>query len=96
MKKAAPSIPLWNSGPSAIVLASEVRVRVTPRGGRDAVVGIRAEDGVLLLRASAPPVHGAANRACIGLVAEALGVKKAQVSLAGGETFRENVSASPI
>jgi uncharacterized protein YggU (UPF0235/DUF167 family) len=66
-----------------------VRVRVTPRGGRDAVIGVRAGDGVLLLRVAAPPVDGAANRACLSLVSAALGVRKAQVSLAGGETSRE-------
>jgi uncharacterized protein YggU (UPF0235/DUF167 family) len=53
------------------------------------VVGYRAADGVLLLRVAAPPVDGAANRACLGLVAQALGVKRGQVTLAGGETARD-------
>ena len=66
-----------------------VRVRVTPRGGRDAVVGYRAADGVLLLRVAAPPVDGAANRACVELVAEVFGVKRGQVTLAAGKTARE-------
>ncbi|MES2463568.1 MAG: DUF167 domain-containing protein [Armatimonadota bacterium] len=66
-----------------------MRVRVTPRGGRDAVIGFRAEDGVLLLRVASPPVDGAANRACLSLLAAVLGLKKAQVSLVGGETSRE-------
>jgi uncharacterized protein YggU (UPF0235/DUF167 family) len=43
----------------------------------------------MLLRVAAPPVDGAANRACLSLVALALGVKKAQVSLIGGETSRD-------
>jgi uncharacterized protein (TIGR00251 family) len=66
-----------------------VRVRVTPRGGRDAVIGFRARDGVLVLRVAAPPVDGAANRACLALVAETLGVRRSQVRLSGGETARE-------
>jgi len=53
------------------------------------VIGIRRVDGVLLLRVSAPPVDGAANRACIDLLAETLGVRRVQVTLAAGETARE-------
>lgn len=71
--------------PSFVML----RVRVTPRGGRDAVTGYRREDGVLLLRVAAPPVDGAANRAVLELVAKALGVKRGQVSLQSGDTGRE-------
>ena len=62
---------------------------MTPRGGQDAIIGVRAGDGVLLLRVAAPPVDGAANRACLALVAHALEVKKVQVSLVGGETSRD-------
>jgi uncharacterized protein (TIGR00251 family) len=69
--------------------AVSVRVRVTPRGGRDAVIGYRAADGVLLVRVAAPPVEGAANRACLELVAAVFGVKRGQVTLAAGETARE-------
>jgi uncharacterized protein (TIGR00251 family) len=53
------------------------------------VVGYRAADGVLLVRVAAPPVDGAANRACVELVAEVFGVKRGQVTLASGETARE-------
>jgi len=65
-----------------------VRVRVTPRGGRDAVVGHRAGE-VLLVRVAAPPVDGEANRACLELVAAVFGVKRGQVTLVSGETARE-------
>ena len=74
-----------SSSPTVVNL----RVRVTPRGGRDAVLGVRSSDGVLLLRVAAPPVEGAANRACIELVAKAFGVKRAQVEIVGGETSRD-------
>ena len=64
-----------------------LRVRVTPRGGRDAVIGVR--DGVLHVRVAAPPVDGAANRACQELVARLLGLRRFQVVLTGGETARD-------
>lgn len=66
-----------------------ITVRVTPRGGRDAVMGWRASDGVLLLRVAAPPVDGAANKAVIELLAETFDVKRGQVTLTGGETSRD-------
>ncbi len=66
-----------------------VRVRVTPRADRDAVAGVRACDRVLVVRTTAPPVDGAANAACVKLVADALGVRRSQVSLSGGATSRD-------
>ena len=61
-------------------------VRLTPRGGRDAVIGVK--DGIVHLRVAAPPVDGRANRACCALVAKALGLRAGQVVLIGGETAR--------
>jgi uncharacterized protein YggU (UPF0235/DUF167 family) len=61
-------------------------VRVTPRGGRDAIMGVR--DGVLHVRVAAPPAGGAANKACAALIARALDLRGAQVALAGGDTSR--------
>ena len=61
-------------------------VRLTPRGGRDAVIGIK--EGVVHLRVAAPPVNGQANRACAALLAETLGLRPVQVVLIGGETSR--------
>jgi uncharacterized protein YggU (UPF0235/DUF167 family) len=66
-----------------------VSVRVTPRADRNAVAGVRPSDGALVLRTTAPPVDGAANRACLELVAEALGVRRSAVTLAGGATSRD-------
>jgi len=66
-------------------------VRLTPRGGRDALGGIRA-DGAgrhhLLARVSSPPVDGAANLALIKLLAKSLGIAKSDVTLISGETAR--------
>jgi uncharacterized protein (TIGR00251 family) len=66
---------------------AEIRVRVTPRASRDEVVGWR--DEVLLVRLTAPPVEGAANRACQRLLARVLAVAPGRVALVAGEKARE-------
>jgi len=66
-------------------------VRLTPKGGRDAVEGwIAGADGAKLLkvRVAAPPEAGKANEALIALLAKALGVAKRDIRIAGGETVR--------
>jgi uncharacterized protein (TIGR00251 family) len=74
----------------------ELRVHVQPRASRSEVVGWREEPGranedlpVLALRLTAPPVEGAANRACRDFLAETLGVRRAQVTLVAGEKSRD-------
>lgn len=66
-------------------------VRVTPKGGRDAVDGWTQDEAgrpVLKLRVSAAPADGAANAAVVALVARALGVPRSAVRIAAGETAR--------
>ncbi len=66
-------------------------VRLTPRGGRDALGGVRGDQAgraQLLARVASPPVEGAANAALVRLVAKTLGVSKSAVTLASGETAR--------
>lgn len=63
-------------------------VRVTPRADRNALAGVRA-DGTLLVRTSAAPSDGAANKAVTELLAKVLGVRKSDVELTGGQTARE-------
>jgi uncharacterized protein len=61
----------WRSEPGALVLT----VRLTPRGGRDAIDGVeRSADGknVQKVRARAPPSEGAANAALIKLMSRTL------------------------
>jgi uncharacterized protein YggU (UPF0235/DUF167 family) len=56
----------------------QIAVRVTPRGGRDAVDGwIRDDAGRLLLkvRVAAAAAEGQANDAVIALLAKALGAR---------------------
>jgi uncharacterized protein len=89
---AADSGHLKNPQPwSWIATGLRLTVRLTPRGGRDALGGVRA-DGAgrihLLARVSSPPVDGAANRALIKLLAKSLGIAKSDVTLISGETAR--------
>lgn len=66
-------------------------VRLTPKGGRDAVDGWgEAADGNVHLKArvSAMPEDGKANAALIALVANILDVAKSAVSITSGQTAR--------
>jgi len=64
-----------------------LRVRLTPRGGRDQV--IRYESGVLHARVAAPPVDGAANKALVAMIADLLGIAKSAITFQAGETGRD-------
>ncbi len=61
-------------------------VRVTPRASRSALAGVR--EGALVVRLTAPPVEGAANRALVKLLAKELGVAKGRVRVVSGERSR--------
>jgi uncharacterized protein YggU (UPF0235/DUF167 family) len=66
-------------------------VRVTPRGGRDAVEGWARDDAgrpLLRLRVAAAAAEGAANAAVLALLAKALGRPKSALRLVRGETAR--------
>ena len=67
----------------------EVRfsVRAVPRGGRDAIDGV-TEAGELRCRVSAAPTDGAANKALVRLLADALGVPASAVSVVNGAASR--------
>jgi uncharacterized protein (TIGR00251 family) len=77
----------WTSGPHGLV----VDVRLTPRGGRDAIEGIeRRADGrvVLKVRVRAAPFESQANAALCRLLAETLDVAPRNVTVAAGATAR--------
>jgi uncharacterized protein len=77
----------WRAAADGVI----VDVRLTPRGGRDAIEGIeRRADGktVLKARVRAAPFEGEANEALCRLLAGALGVAPRQVELVAGATAR--------
>jgi uncharacterized protein (TIGR00251 family) len=77
----------WHAAEGGVV----IDVRLTPRGGRDAIEGVeRLSDGraVLKARVRAAPVEGEANAALCRLIAKALDVAPRQVALAAGATAR--------
>ncbi|HEX4238034.1 MAG TPA: DUF167 family protein [Xanthobacteraceae bacterium] len=66
-------------------------VRLTPRGGRDAIEGVeRRADGRIVLKARvrAAPFEGQANEALCRLLAHELGLAPRRVEIAAGEGAR--------
>ncbi|CAN7214747.1 DUF167 family protein [Bosea sp. LjRoot237] len=77
----------WSVTPDGLAIA----IRLTPRGGRDAVDGVETlADGrqVLKARVRAAPSEGEANAALVALLAEMLAVSRSQVSLTAGASAR--------
>jgi len=77
----------WTAAAGGLLLD----VRLTPKGGRDALDGIAPlADGraVLKARVRAAPHEGAANAALTRLIAKAAGVPTSQVTIVGGTTAR--------
>ncbi|MGC2781906.1 MAG: DUF167 domain-containing protein [Bradyrhizobium sp.] len=77
----------WRAAAGGVTVA----LRVTPRGGRDAIDGIDTlSDGrsVLKVRVRAVADGGEANRAVTELLAKAIGVTKASVRITSGTTSR--------
>jgi len=76
---------------AAVAGGVALNVRLTPKGGRDAIDGIEhMADGrsVLKVRVAAPPSEGEANAALLRLIARRLGVAPRDVKLAAGATSR--------
>lgn len=72
-------------------MAELLAVRLTPRGGRDAVDGWALDaDGrpYLKVRVASPPVDGAANAALLAFLAKSLKVPRSAVRLTAGDTAR--------
>jgi uncharacterized protein (TIGR00251 family) len=66
-----------------------LRVRVRPRASRDEIVGQR--DGALVVRLTAPPAEGRANKALCRLIARRLGIAPSRVSLVSGAKSRDKL-----
>ena len=77
----------WTLAANGVILS----VRLTPRGGRDAIDGIeRLADGgvVLKARVRAAPSEGEANAALTRLIAKVVGVPPRDVSIVAGASAR--------
>jgi uncharacterized protein (TIGR00251 family) len=66
-----------------------LKVKVTPRGSANAVLGVA--EGALRLRLTAPPVEGAANAAARDFLADLLGLPRRSVELTRGQANRSKV-----
>jgi uncharacterized protein len=66
-----------------------VAVRVNPRAGRDAIVGVRGD--VLVVKVGAAPVKGKSNEALCRVLAKAAGIPPSRVSIVRGETARNKL-----
>ena len=76
---------------SAIAGGIALTVRLTPKGGRNAIDGIDVlSDGraVLKARVAAPPSEGEANDALCRLIAKAMGVPPRDVAVVAGASAR--------
>lgn len=68
----------------------DLKVRVTPRADRNAVVGWRSSlKDELLVRVCAAPDDGKANQAVIKILSSSLGIPKSSISISHGHTSRE-------
>ena len=78
----------WDIKPDGVVLY----VRVTPKGGRDAINGFYTDDAgrtYLAVRVSSPPQDGAANDAVRRLIARQAGIARSAVTIEAGQQARE-------
>ncbi len=67
----------------------KLKVRVIPNAKKTAFSGRRDDEWVL--RLSAPPVDGKANKAAVEFIAQFLGVVRSDVSLVSGEKGRHKI-----
>jgi len=63
-----------------------IRVRVTPRSGREELIHDNPEE--IRVRLTSPPVKGAANQSLVKLLARSLGVEKNDVEIVSGLSSR--------
>jgi uncharacterized protein (TIGR00251 family) len=66
-----------------------LKVRVQPGASRNEIAGMR--DGVVIVRVTAPPVDGKANKAACKLLAETCGIPPSRVEIVRGDSHRDKV-----
>jgi uncharacterized protein len=62
-------------------------IQVIPHASRAEIAGV--QEGAFKVKVTAPPVEGAANEACIKLLARELGLKKNQMEISSGAKSRK-------
>lgn len=63
-----------------------IRIFVQPRSSKNEMAGCR--EGAFKIRLTAPPVDGAANKACCEFLGKFFGVSKSSVTVESGEASR--------
>ena len=66
-----------------------LKVRVQPGASRNEIAGMR--DGAVIVRVTAPPVDGKANKATCKLLAETCGIRPSRVEVIRGTSGRDKV-----
>ncbi len=66
-----------------------IRILLSPRASKSAIVGMRGED--LKIKIAAPPVDGAANQALVKFLAKTLNLAQDRISLTAGRTGRRKI-----
>lgn len=72
----------------------ELRVRLTPSGGRDAIDGVETDaegQAYVKARVTAVPEDGKANKALVALLSKTLKISKSSISFVSGETSRKKI-----
>jgi uncharacterized protein (TIGR00251 family) len=64
-----------------------IRLKVSPRSGKDQLLDLRSE--TIRVKLTAPPVEGEANRALIKFIARLCRLRKTDVELISGEKSRQ-------
>ena len=62
-------------------------IQVIPHASRAEIAGV--QEGAFKVKVTAPPAEGAANEACIKLLAKELGLKKSQIKISSGAKSRK-------
>ena len=70
-------------------MSATLKVRVIPRARKNDITGWR--DEALVVRLTAPPVGGAANKLLRRFLAKRLGVRPSDIEIVSGETSRNKV-----
>lgn len=80
-------------------MATNLAVHVTPRSGRDAILGLKTDDAgktEVHVCVTAPPDGGKATKAVVALIAKALSCPKSKVEVVRGMTSRHKLLAVPF